>query len=433
MNNLTEKQILWRRTFSHLTGKGFMFRLLVAAAIWLLTSTCSRADKVALIDGDIIEGVITKQGRFVVVLEHSNLGRMEIPRSRIKSLTIDTPDVEVVLTDGGTIQGRLVEEDQSRIVLEHRDLGRVTIPKDRIASSKIEAPDATVVLAGGDTIEGKLVERTDSSIVLEHAILGRLEIPRERIDSLKVKAPEFKKEKKVDWLEPWIRKLGARTSRLKEKGWGLSVDLSLDSSTGNTDEQATRFGGHLMRELPDRRSSLDISYYRKTKRGTLSDNKSTIGYVHDWLDPKSVWFWFALGRYDYDEFQSWQQRVNAQVGPGYHLIKTDDISLDARLGLGARKEWGSLNNNAKAEGLVGVDFKWQITDRHTLKLAPYFFPVVGDLDDYRARVSGEWRLSIDKDMNLSFVVGTLYEYQSQVDPGTTHGDLRTYLGLQFAF
>ena len=61
------------------------------------------------------------------------------------------------------------------------------------------------------------------------------------------------------------------------------------------------------------------------------------------------------------------------------------------------------------------------------------FPVVGDQEDYRARISGEWRFLFDKDMNLSFLIGTLYEYSSLVDPGKDHGDMRTYLGLRFAF
>ena len=183
-----------RRSLFHPSGQTFRLQLLWTMVVCLLIPAYGFADKIFLIDGDIIQGVITKQGRSTVILEHSDLGRMEIPRSRIKSLTIDTPDVEVVLKDGDTIQGRLVKEDESGIILEHRDLGRMEIPRDRIASSKVEAPEATVVLAGGDTIEGKLIERTDLAIVLEHPTLGRLEIPRERIDSLKIKEPEFKNE-----------------------------------------------------------------------------------------------------------------------------------------------------------------------------------------------------------------------------------------------
>jgi len=267
--NLIEKWMPEWRALFHLPGQMFRLQLLVTAVIWLITSTCTLADKIVLTDGDVIEGVITKQGRSAVVLEHSDLGRMEIPRGRIKSVTIDTPDVEVVLTDGDTIQGKLVKEDESGIVLEHRDLGRMEIPRDRIASSKVEAPEATVVLAGGDTIEGRLIERTDLAIVLEHPTLGRLEIPRQRIDSFKVKEPEFKKEEKVGWTDPKLRKLAAKTSRLKEKGWEASVDLSMHSSTGNTEEQSTRFGGHTKRELIDTRGMLDTSYYHKLKEDVL--------------------------------------------------------------------------------------------------------------------------------------------------------------------
>lgn len=187
------------------------------------------------------------------------------------------------------------------------------------------------------------------------------------------------------------------------------------------------------RERPDTKAEFDVSYYRKVSDDALTDHKITAGYVHDWLDPESVWFWFALARYDYDEFESWRQRANAQIGPGYHLIASDDRMLDIRLGLGARREWGSENDGAKAEGLVGADFRWKITDSQTCTFAPYFFPVVGDLDDYRARITGEWSFLFSKEMLLSFLVGTLYEYQSIVDPGNTHGDLRVYLGLRYGF
>ncbi len=375
--------MLKRRYLFHLSGQMFRLQLLVTAVIWLMASTYCLADKIVLTDGDIIEGVITKQGRSAVILEHPTLGRMEIPRDRIASLTI-------------------------------------------------EAPEATVVLVGGDTIKGRLVERTNLAIILEHPTLGRLEIPRQRIDSLKIKEPELKKEGKVVF-DPQLRKLAAKTSRLNEKEWKASVDLSLQSSTGNTEEQSTRFGGHVKRDLIDTRVMLDTSYYYKLKEGEITDNKFTLGYLHDWIDPESIWFYFMSSRFDYDEFESWQKRANGQVGPGYHLIKTDDINLDVRLGLGARKEWGSQNNNTKIEGLIGADFEWEITDKQIFTFSLYFFPVVGDPDDYRARILGESHFLFDKDMRLSFLIGALYEYQSVVDPEKKHGDLRVYLGLQFGF
>jgi putative salt-induced outer membrane protein YdiY len=377
--------MLGGRVFFPLSGQVLGLQLLGAVVIWLLASSCSLADRIVLTDGDIIEGVITKQGRSSVILEHHDLGSMEIPRIRIKSLTIDAPNVQVVLASGDMIQGRLVEE-------------------------------------------------SDSTIVLEHPDLGRTEIPRDRIDSLKVKESEFKKDEQEGWLDQPLGKLNARASRLKKKGWESSVDLSLDSSTGNTDEQSARFGSHFKRELPDRITAADLSYYIKSKRGWISDNKLTLGLGRDWLLPeKSRLFYFLQGRFDYDEFESWQQRANAQAGPGYHFINKDDMTLDGRLGLGARREWGSINNNFKFEGLIGADFEWRITSKQICKFAPYYYPVVSDFGDYRTRISGEWRYLFDEDMRLSFLVGSLYEFQSIVDPGKEHADLRVYLGLGYRF
>jgi hypothetical protein len=56
---------------------------------------CSRADKVVMNDGDVIEGVITKQGRSTIVLEHRDLGWIEIPKDRIAASKVEIPEAEV--------------------------------------------------------------------------------------------------------------------------------------------------------------------------------------------------------------------------------------------------------------------------------------------------------------------------------------------------
>jgi len=383
-NNPSGKRILGWRAFFHLSGQVLGLQLLGAAVIWLSASTCSLADKVVLIDGDIIEGTITKQDGSSVVLEHSDLGSVEIPRDRIQSLTIDPPNVLVVLADGDAIHGRLIDENESTIVLEHPNLGRI-------------------------------------------------EIPRQQIDSFKVKEPESKKEEEVGWFDPQVKELSAKVSRLKEKGWHATADLSWGSSTGNTEEQSTSFHSRVKRELPDRTTTADLVYYYKVKEAEISDNKLTLGLGRDWLLPESPWFYFLHGRFDYDEFESWQQRANAQAGPGYHLIEKDDLTLDVRSGLGVRREWGSINNNPKLEGLIGADFEWEITSKQICRFAPSYYPVVSDFNDYRTRFSGEWRYLFDEDMHLNFSVGSSYEYQSVVDPGKEHADLRVFLKLGYAF
>jgi hypothetical protein len=176
-----------------------------------------------------------------------------------------------------------------------------------------------------------------------------------------------------------------------------------------------------------------MSYYHKRSEGRTTDDKFTAGVVHDWLQAGSRWFFFAAGRYDYDQFKSWRQRANAQGGPGYSLIQTDRVLLDFRFGAGGRKEWGSINNNLKLEGIAGFSFDWKITKRQHFDVAFHLYPVLTDFNDYRTRSTLNWRYVMSRDLNLSLLFGVVNEYQSVVDPGTEELDTRVFTGIQMTF
>jgi len=220
-------------------------------------------------------------------------------------------------------------------------------------------------------------------------------------------------ENKEKLFEPEFEKLDALAGRLKKGKWSFALDFSINTTSGNTNEETTRLGTHIKRTLPRERMTLDGSYYHKKNRGAITDNEFTIGLLKDWLNPGSRWFFFGTSRYDYDEFESWQQRANIQVGPGYNLIESDNVLLNFRVGAGGRKEWGSQNDNLKLEGLAGIDFEC--------------------FDDYRTRSSLNWRYKLSKELNLSLLLGLLHEYQSIVNPDRDNSDTRVYTGLQIEF
>jgi putative salt-induced outer membrane protein YdiY len=149
--------------------------------------------------------------------------------------------------------------------------------------------------------------------------------------------------------------------------------------------------------------------------------------------PGSPWFWFVGGRFDWDKFESWDQRFSGQTGPGYHLIENDKFKLDLLGGLGTRKEWGSKNDSWLFEGSAGLDFEYTITERQSLEFDITYFFVLDDLDDYRTRSTGNWRYALSDDLHLSLLVGYSWELQSIVDPGDEHYDLRFFIGVQYAF
>jgi hypothetical protein len=410
---------------------------------FILISAYAQAETIVLVGGDTVHGEITEKTDSTIILVHEVFGRLETPNDRI-----------------------------ANIIFVHDVLGEVEIQADKIISPAADAPLSaeTIVLLSGDTIHGEITEKTDSTITLVHEVFGRLETPNDRIASIiivhdvlgkveiqtdkiispavvKAKAEssigkkpfakkepqEQKEETEGTRLEPEFKGLNALASSLKKGKWSFAADFSLNTSTGSSDESTTRFGAHIKRTLPRERLAVDMSYYHKVSDGDVTDNKFTAGGIHDWLNPGSRWFFFSAGRYDFDEFESWEHRANIQVGPGYNLIKSDDMMLDLRLGAGGRKEWGSQSSDLKLEGLAGLDFEWKLTHKQTLETSLWLFPVLTDFDDYRTRTTFRWRYLLSKELDLSLLLGVLHEYQSITDPGSENSDTRVYTGIQIEF
>lgn len=265
-----------------------------------------------------------------------------------------------------------------------------------------------VQLTDGDVLRGTVVERTDTHIVFDHSILGRLEIPRDQITDLDI---EEKKDVK----------------------WDSHVNVTFNGASGNTEESSLRIGGRSRRRTPSTRLRLDSAYYLSTSESKIDNNKFTLGIVHHWLLPESRWFFFADGRFDYDQFESWRQRLAAHVGPGYDVIDKEGLNLHAQVGAGPRKEWGSEDDDWEPEGLFGLNFDWNITRRQTFDASAAILPILGDFGNYRTRSSANWAVKIFNDLDLSMTAGVTHEYQSEVDPDKDHNDLRVFTGLQFDF
>jgi putative salt-induced outer membrane protein YdiY len=292
----------------------------------------------------------------------------------------------------------------------------------------------TVELVGGDVLNGTVIEQTDELVVIEHETLGRIELPADQVASVTIAAQEAAQEEAGDVQQP-LEEAPAEAPDVEEEKspWSLTVDLALNISEGNTQESDFRFGANARRETEATRLRIDSSWYYKRSEGSSTDNKFTLGARNDWLLPGSRWFWFVGGRLDWDKFESWEQRLAAQTGPGYHLIDGEDFKLDVLGGLGTKKEWGSENDAWKLEGSLGVDLEYKINERQSLEFDLTYFSVLDDFEDYRTRSTGNWRYAISNDMRLSLLVGYSWEYLNIVDPGDQHYDLRFFIGVQYAF
>jgi putative salt-induced outer membrane protein YdiY len=289
------------------------------------------------------------------------------------------------------------------------------------------APAEEIELKGGDRLTGTIVERNDDRIVLDHDALGRLEIALARVVSIDEGGSGEEALASPAMLsdEP--------QAEADEKEWQSSFKLGLSSSFGNTDTQNLNAGITSFREGDRDKTTLDAHYYYGASDGDRDTNKFTAGVLQDWFVPDSKWLYFAQGRYDYDEFQSWEHRLGAHGGVGYRLIEEDDLTLTLRAGGGVIKEFGSNNEDPQAEALLGADLGWQISERQTLTAATTIYPSISEGGEFRSVSSAEWSAMVDEESSMSVFARLEHEYQSQVDPGVDENDFRIMAGVQFDF
>ncbi len=284
-----------------------------------------------------------------------------------------------------------------------------------------------IVLASGETLHGEIVMQDGQHVVLNHAILGQLDLAMDQVLSINAAMVEDAAS-----LVPEAN-MSEMVTEKPISAWKSRFDLGFSAASGNTDSQEIHVGVTSLRETDLNRTALDAAYFYGASNGDRTTNKLTAGILHDWLLPDTKWFYFATGRYDFDEFQSWEHRLSGGGGLGYHLIDEENFDLMLRAGLGVAKEIGSKRNQLIPEGLFGADVDWKITDRQSLVASTTYYPDLDDTGEFRAISTALWEYDFAATSNMSFVFGLLDEYQSKVDAGTKHNDLRIYGGLGFDF
>ncbi len=284
-----------------------------------------------------------------------------------------------------------------------------------------------IFLQSGDRLTGTILQHDEQLVVMEHAVLGQVQIPASEVASMMIDPPADQSVP-VDVIDN-VEEAAA----VPEKEWNSKFDLSLGASAGNTDSQNFRIGTTSLRETDQTRTALDATYYYGSDNGDRNENRFTTGILHDWLLPDSRWIYFAQGRYDYDEFKSWEHRLGMHGGVGYELIKRDDFNLTLRAGTGATKEFGSEAEELRPEILFGGDLEWTISDRQSLTAGTTIYPDLGKSGEYRSVSHMSWSLKVDDKSNTSIHAGLEHEYQSDVDLGVDNNDLRIFAGLSFDY
>ena len=273
------------------------------------------------------------------------------------------------------------------------------------------ATGETVELKNGDKLDVKVLEESDKNLVVEHPQLGKVIIPK---DELKPPTPPNPGLFGTDFLLGWSRNVSAGASGSDGNSRGFSVNATMG----------------LSRSTDTFRGNFSSAFFFSTQESQTVSNEFFANYQHDFLLGESGFYIFVQGRYQYDDFQAWKNRIASNTGMGYQILKRDKFSIEGELGFGFSRSWGS-ENQWRPEGVVGLVFSWKPLDGHEFSADVTYYPDFSNLPEFRLLANANYIVGITQLDGLSLKFGAKNEYDSN-QPGDNN-NLKYYANLVYDF
>lgn len=333
-------------------------------------------------------------------------------------------------------------------------------------------------MSNGDRLSGTVIDRTIDQVILEHDVFGRIDVPIASIREVRTSRVLFPTKPQPPEGKPLpivlITPPGDPTSddtaeisdpppppppvvevrdvrgpdraeedTKPEATWRSHIELGVVASEGNTQNVRLRSSFRTSRSSPTNEFRYDATYRLTSERGDRTENRFTTGAFSEWPFRENRWSYFAQGRYDFAEFQSWDHRITAGGGLSFKLFDlqrereegrhVDYFQLRLRGGAGFKREIGSLDDMFEPEGIFGFEMFWNINEWMRFEAGSTAFPTLDHLEDYRVVSNADWIIDINRLEGISLKLGAAHEFQSETSPGVSSHDLTAYATLVISF
>lgn len=346
------------------------------------------------------------------------------------------------------------------------------VPVRAAAPAQIDAGIAsgtpvTLRLVGGDVIRGTLVSESPEAIVVRHPVLGDLTLQRLNVTamaptaSMSPQEPPFVKAETQDTVldVQASSAAGARDMAVKDEAkaaakgdaaaapdadaskvdepipskWKFSLAANANYVDASDEQLDFRVAGSAVYEDPDvERFKVDGEYFFRTVNSSTTDNNLLLTGVYDYFFKDSSWLAFGKVQGQMAPLEGWEQRLSGWGGVGYRFFREAPLVLTGKIGAGATREFGSINET-RAELYMELAGKWDISEFQALEASCWIAPEFEDFSDYLLLSRLEWSVKIDPSLGMSFLGGLRYQYQSNVPSGENPDDLRVYAGIKMDF
>ncbi len=276
-----------------------------------------------------------------------------------------------------------------------------------VLSSQVALASTAITLINGDTLQGNIIKQENGTVTFRHSVLGELLLQDDQIakpaslnaDNIDITESQDKKAN----VAP--QRIAVETTREASPGWLLpnwqrQLDIGVSGADGNSQSQNIHTALNAKTESSDRRWSIQAAYDSSEEGGNKSRDEFFTQANRDWLIPDSPYFYFSSGRFDWDDFQDWDYRLNLAGGVGKDFIQRQDWTLRGKTGLGLNREFGGEDDSISPEGLIELASAWQLSDDHKIELITTFYPQLDELKEFRNITSLAWVNKLNGAMRL---------------------------------
>lgn len=211
--------------------------------------------------------------------------------------------------------------------------------------------------------------------------------------------------------------------------WKHQLELGLNGASGNSDIMNVHLG--FSTEFADSEKAWNFStaYDRAKSDGDVSANRFFADLKREWIWSDIPWFSYMQGRYDWNQFKDWDDRISASSGIGYQHIKSDTWDIASRAGLGGFISRGDGEDISTPELLLALDLGWIISKYERFDFSNSLYPDLDETGEYRNLTTINWAMKMSEARNLAIKLGLKNEYDSSASETQEKNDFTYHLSL----
>ncbi|MEM9415863.1 MAG: DUF481 domain-containing protein [Planctomycetota bacterium] len=297
----------------------------------------------------------------------------------------------------------------------------------------------TITLVDGDVINATITAQDASSVTIDHPSLGEMTISRDRIAAIHADADAQAEAQaaaeEVEAAEALAAERAADEGMFGTglfKGWNRQISLGINGAEGNSRNTNIRGNFHTDYEDDTDRWAFDMLYRVSRANGATTENRFQAELIKDWLFPGEKHFFWANGKFEWDDFEVWDNRISGYVGVGYQFVDDDTWNVRGRAGVGGAQTNGGGTNDFTAEAFLGIEVDYTISDVQSIAFTNYLYPSLED-SEFRNITTLAWQIEIDQDKGMSLQLGVANEHDSAAPAGFKKNDFTYYAALVWDF